>query len=147
MFVQSIRAFIIVAMSLTVIAGCERPISNSPTVGTVDLKVDFGSANKSSLTMAVPCSADSTVLSILDRAQNIGDLKFKSSGTGERAFVQSIDGVSNEGDSGSNWIYSVDGETGKTGAGVAKVAPQQAVEWKFGDLPADMKYAPDSPEF
>jgi len=137
----------IAVLLLSASAGCERPIPTGPVVGTVELTIDYGAAGKSRLTTAVPCSADSTVLSILERAQNIGDLKYTSSGTGERAFVQSIDGIDNEGAGGSNWIYSVDGETGKIGAGVARVAPQQAVAWSFGDLPADMKYDIDSPEF
>jgi hypothetical protein len=114
----------------------ERP-ADEVVAGTVELRVDY-SGEKKNRTFKVPCSADSTVFSILRRAKNMGDLDFDSQGSGTTAFVHSIDGVMNSGRRGNNWVFRVNDQLAKESCGSLAVAPGDVVEWKFGE------YEPDS---
>ncbi len=107
-------------------------------VGSVSLAIDFGSEQKSIKTDVV-CSPDTTVLEVLERAQNMNELKFEHRGSGETAFVTSIGGIKNEGAAGKNWIYFVNGETGDKSAGVFKLAPGDKVSWKYGTPPKELQ--------
>lgn len=100
--------------------------------GTVQLQVDF-SGEKKNMSVKVPCSADSTVFQILQRAQNQGDLDFDSQGSGGTAFVHSIDGVMNSGRRGKNWTFRVNEQLAKESCGSLAVVPGDVIEWKFGD--------------
>lgn len=53
---------------------------------------------------------------------------------GEAAFVESIDGVKNQGGGkeAKNWTYKVNGKRSPVGAGVQKLQPDDVVVWKFG---------------
>ncbi len=136
-------------LALLTFPGCDRgskaktadaPDGSKRGIGTVDLTVDFGSegGEKKPIDVAVVCSEDSTVLSILERAHNTGDLDLKFRGSGETAFVESISGVKNEGAGGQNWIFRVNGKTGDKSAGVYEVNPGDKVSWQFGELPEEL---------
>jgi len=99
--------------------------------GTVQLQVDF-SGEKKNISVKVPCSADSTVFQILQRAQNQGDLEFDSQGSGGTAFVHSIDGVLNSGRRGKNWVFRVNEQLAKESCGLLAVVPGDVIEWRFG---------------
>lgn len=107
-------------------------------VGTVSLKIDFGGDKKSEM-IDVVCSPESTVLSTLERAQNMNKLKVKFRGSGETAFVTSIGGVENEGADGQNWIFLVNDELGDRSAGVFEVQPGDTISWSFGDRPKELE--------
>ena len=108
---------------------------DAKVAGTVDLEIDFQSQEKTTIQVAVPCSADSTVFSILTRAQNLGDLKFESRGSGpESRFVTSIGGVENQA-AGDNWVFRVNGELADRGCGEFSVRPGDQVQWMFGKYP------------
>lgn len=134
-------SFWIISVASCFLAGCEDTGSgvavqnraDGKTVGTVQLEIDFNSQRRK-ISVDVPCSSDSTVFSILQRAQNIGDLKFDSTGTGERVFVSSIGGVENQA-AGDNWVYQVNGKLGDRSSGVYAVKPGDHVSWVFGDYP------------
>jgi len=125
------------------IAGCDSasapavktkpPVSKTGKV-TVQLEVDFQS-DRENIVVRIPCSEDSTVLTILARAQNIGDLEFTSIGEGETAFVTSIGGVENQAAAGDNWVYRVNDELGDKSCGVFSVKPGDEVLWVFGEYP------------
>lgn len=125
------------AILLTCLAlGCEQsqaPSSGSTSTessGTVDLKINF--RDREDIQVAIPCSSDSTVLSIMQRAQNIGDLSFTSRSAGETAFLSAIEGVENEGGGGDNWVFRVNGKLGDRSCGVFPVSPRDEIEWRFG---------------
>lgn len=101
--------------------------------GTVQLKIDFQS-DRELIAVTIPCSADSTVFSILQRAQNLGDLEFKASGMGTpvNVFVSSIAGVDGLGGNGDNWIFLVNGELGSQSSALSPVKPGDDVTWSFG---------------
>ncbi|MFK7769902.1 MAG: DUF4430 domain-containing protein [Mariniblastus sp.] len=117
--------------------GADTAVVDQPkgkVAGTVDLEINFNS-DKRTISASVPCSADSTVFTVLERAQNLGDVKFESRGSGETAFVNSIGGVENAGASGDNWVYRVNGELGDKSCGVYSVKPGDKIEWRFGKYP------------
>ena len=130
-------------ITISVISGCDSgpgtKTADTPKreIGTVDLAVDFGK-DKKPLSIAVVCSEDSTVLSTLERAHNMKELELEFRGSGETAFVESINGVKNEGAGGNNWIYRVNGKTGDKSAGIYKVDPSDKISWQFGEIPKEL---------
>lgn len=111
-------------------------------IGTVDLVVDFGAAAAENIRVQIPCSEDSTVLDILKRAELNGDLKLKSSGAGETAFVQAINGVGGARTPDQYWTYWLNGALAKTGSGVTEVDPGDEVQWRFGSAPPELAPSP-----
>lgn len=107
--------------------------------GTVRLTIDFRSAKHDhdleNIQVDIPCSADSTVLAIMQRAQNLGDVSLKYTGKGELVFVSAIGGVSNLGGGGDNWVFSVNDQLGDKSCGVFPVKPGDRVLWVFGKYP------------
>ena len=124
------------------LAGCGQPDTalldpeDAKVAGTVDLEIDFRSQEKEKIQVAIPCSADSTVFSILTRAQNLGDVEFESRGSGpDSRFVTSIGGVANQAAGGDNWVFRVNGELADRGCGELSVRPGDQVQWIFGEYP------------
>jgi hypothetical protein len=130
------QALFPIAILLTCLAiGCDKqvatPVETPPIAsGTVDLMIDF--RDRDDIMVAIPCSADSTVLSIMQRAQNIGDLKFTSRGSADTAFLTAINGIKNEGGGGDNWVFRVNGKLGDRSIGTFPVNPQDEILWRFG---------------
>ena len=127
--------------AVVMLAGCDQPDTalltpeDAKVAGTVDLEIDFQSQKKN-IQVAIPCSADSTVFSILTRAQNLGDVKFESRGSSpESRFVTSIGGVKNQAAAGDNWVFRVNGELADRGCGEFSVRPGDQVQWMFGKYP------------
>lgn len=82
---------------------------------------------------AIPFTDDMTVFDALTAAaKHARPLRFKHSGSGEFAFLTEIDGQKNEGVSGKNWTYKVDGERAKVGMGSMKLKEGSHVLWIFG---------------
>ena len=134
---------IVFAFALPLFAGCDKSTDRaaretSRDIGTVTLQVYFG-AGKTSKNCNVVCSPDSTVLMTLERAQQTGELKFESTGSGETTFVKSIDGLTNEGADGKNWIYRVNEKLGDKSAGIYKVSPGDIISWSWGAPPEELK--------
>ena len=129
---------------LTCTVGCQQtetaPLPKRQ-IGTVVLSVDFG-AEAESVRVQIPCSEDSTVLDILRRAELNGDLKLESSGAGETAFVQSINGVGGTNTPDQYWTYLLNGELAKTGSGVTEVDPNDEIQWRFGAAPPELDHSP-----
>lgn len=65
-------------------------------------------------------------------AKHARPLRFKHTGSGEFAFLTEIDGVKNEGASGKNWTYKVDGERAKVGMGSMKLKEGSHILWLMG---------------
>ncbi|MEO1619070.1 MAG: DUF4430 domain-containing protein, partial [Planctomycetota bacterium] len=62
--------------------------------------------------------------------RKIEDRQIEISGAGTTAFLQSIDGVGNEGSKG--WTFKVDGEFAMQGIGSTELNPPAEVIWSFG---------------
>ena len=126
-------ALIFCACAIGITIGCEESTPGSSlATGTVQLEIEFNSERKN-INVAVPCSVDSTVFTILQRAHNMGDLKFDSMGlTDDMKFVTSIGGVDNLNEQGDNWVFRVNGKLGDKSAGVYPVKPGDQIQWAFG---------------
>jgi len=128
---------LVVPGTIALVGGCDAGAGRSTTnrsLGTVPLEIDFGE-KKQTISVDVPVSADSTVLQIMERARNMGDLDFKSSGSGETAMILSINGVENEGANGNNWIYRVNGKVASKGCGVYAVQKGDKIRWAWEGYP------------
>jgi hypothetical protein len=68
----------------------------------------------------------------LTRETPRSERKFIIRGTGQSAFLDSLDGVKNEGADGRNWTYSVDRTTGDRSFAVYELRPGNRVLWTFG---------------
>lgn len=133
-FAASVTIFFIALVGCDTSTSVAEPETGSTSAGTVELEIDFQS-DQENISVRIPCSTDSTVWSILDRARNLGDVKFESRGEGETAFVTSIGGVENQAAAGDNWVYRVNGELGDKSCGVFSVKPGDQVLWVFGKYP------------
>ena len=139
-FINFVAAAIVTTL-LTTAIGCGSTTVEPPPkrqIGTVDLTIDFGGAGEN-VKVQIPCSEDSTVFEILRRAEMNGDIKLQSSGSGETAFVTSINGVGQQSAEGKYWTYRLNGELSKTGSGVTEVDPADDVIWRFGSAPPELK--------
>jgi len=135
------RLLISIFVASLFLVGCDRstdlPSETQGDIGTVALEVDFGD-DKPSKQIDVVCSPNSTVLLSLERAEQLDKLVFESKGSGETAFVTTIDGVGNDAQ-GKNWIYRVNGELGDKSAGILSVKPGDKISWIFGTPPAELQ--------
>lgn len=132
------------ALSIMINSGCwskpaEPPVVTEPRndqtrveIGSIDLQIVL--SDRERVQASLPCFEDSTVLSILEDARQIGLLSFKSRGSGETAFLESIQGLSNAGSGGDNWVYRVNDQLGDKSCGVYPVAPDDKILWSFGKV-------------
>lgn len=132
---------LICGWAVSLVIGCNRSSQtdleihdDGVIVGSIQLMIDFRS-QRENLSMTVPCAGDSTVLSILQRAQATGGLEFLYQGKAESAFVRSIGGVENLAANGNNWVYRVNDELGDRSCGAFSLNPGDHVLWVFGKYP------------
>lgn len=101
-----------------------------PAEKIVVLTIDFGDGMQKRFTQ-LPWSDKLTVLGALElAAKHPRGVKFTHRGVGETAFVDSIDGLKTD-PQGKAWIYSVNDRSGEKSAGIATLAPGDAILWKF----------------
>ncbi len=65
--------------------------------------------------------------------------KLEVQGSGESAFLASLDGVANEGADGRNWTYTVNGERGDRSFAIYGLRPGDRVVWTFGSQDESVK--------
>jgi len=100
---------------------------------TVVLSIDFGNGAKKEFA-ALPWQADMTVADLLEAAQNFQpSIQFTQIGTGERGFLNALDGLANEGAGGRNWLYQVDGQHAHVSFCLEKLEPGGHVLWVYAD--------------
>lgn len=73
-----------------------------------------------------------TVLDLLVKASEEKGFDIDYSGSGETAFVKSIDGLVGGQDGRGWWIYFVNNKLAQEGAGVVKLKNGDQVEWRLG---------------
>ncbi|MCB1305204.1 MAG: DUF4430 domain-containing protein [Leptospiraceae bacterium] len=76
---------------------------------------------------------EGTVLDLLLKTSSQGLLKFKYSGVGEKAFVESLQGVgpAGDGESGKYWIYSINGKLSNLGVGSQTIRGGDRLKWCY----------------
>ena len=96
----------------------------------MQLTVDF-SDRSGDIATELDLPKGSTVLNALETASNRQLLRIQFRGSGETAFVTSIDEIENEGAAGSNWVFYVNDELAKRGAGSFLLSNNDHLLWKF----------------
>jgi hypothetical protein len=59
-------------------------------------------------------------------------LSVDQKGSGQAAFLTSIDGVANQGADGKNWTFAVNGQSADRSFAVYELRPGDHVLWTFG---------------
>jgi len=102
-----------------------------PQGETVGLTIDFGNGSKQ-LFEALPWRAGLTVEDLMrEAARYRPSIHFTQHGKGETGFLQSIDGLKNQGTSGRNWMYEVNDRFAELSFCLQKLEPGDRVLWKF----------------
>ena len=98
---------------------------------TVKLTIDYGDGVQKTF-LNLEWKAKLTVFGALQAAEkHPRGIKIEHSGSGEAIFIKAIDNAANEGQGGRNWRYSVNGEGGRTSAGIAELKPGDQILWRY----------------
>lgn len=107
--------------------------SPQPEGQTVSLTIDFGNGATKEYA-ALPWQAEMTVADLLETAQSYRPgIQFTQIGSGETGFLSTLDGLSNEGAGGRNWLYRVDDRHAHVSFCLEKLQPGMHVLWSFTD--------------
>ncbi len=105
--------------------------SAEPHGETVALEIDFGNGAKKEFS-ALPWRAGMTVADLMLQAREFcPGIDFTQQGKGAGGFLTSVDGLRNQGASGRNWRYEVDGRHGEVSFSVQELQPGMHVLWEF----------------
>jgi len=97
----------------------------------VGLTIDFGNGSKQ-LFEALPWREGLTVEDLMHQAsRHRPGINFSQHGEGETGFLQSIEGLKNQGASGRNWMYEVNDRFAEMSFCLQKLEPGDRVLWKF----------------
>jgi hypothetical protein len=126
------RKFWIAIVVLAALAAGSSPGSGDETA-VVTLVVDFGDGFQKVFNR-ISWEEDLTVLAAMETVRDRPHgITFEYRGSGERAFLQSIDRQENEGTGKSkrNWLLHVNGELADRGFGVYALQPGDTATWMF----------------
>ena len=101
--------------------------AGSASAERVTLTIDFGDRGPRQAEVT-SWSEGMTVGDLLNRVRR---LSVAQQGSGASAFVTQINGVTNEGAGGRNWIYSVNGKAADRSLGIYELRPNDHVLWTF----------------
>ena len=102
-----------------------------PVENTVSLTIDFDDGSQLRFTRLAWHDEMTALGSLAAAAKHARGVEYKVRGTGSIAFVTEIDSLANEGGSGRNWMFKVNGKVSKVGAGSQEIKPGDQVEWLF----------------
>ena len=113
----------------------ETAANKSPSLAavgeTVSLEIDFGNGATQRFD-ALPWQPEMTVSKLMEIASQFRPgITFSQKGEGETGFLTAIEGLANEGATGRNWKYQVDGDHGQISYCLQNLTPGQHVLWKF----------------
>jgi hypothetical protein len=107
--------------------------SVQPQGETVALEVNFGNGARKVFD-ALPWRAGMTVADLLQAARDFRPgIQFTQQGEGAGGFLTALDGLKNQGASGRNWRYQVDGRNGEASFCLQELQPGVRVLWEFTD--------------
>jgi hypothetical protein len=107
-----------------------KPAAEMAAAGqVVTLAVDYGDGRREQFA-SIPWRQGMTVLDVTREAPRT-NAQLEIRGSGESAFVASIDSVANEGADGRNWMYSVNGKVGDRSSAIYELRPRDEVLWSF----------------
>ena len=98
--------------------------------GEVSITIQNGES-KSKLTVLV--AEKSNLLTIMEAQKAKQKLSFEVKGEGDMTFVESLNGVKNEGpgDDKHNWLFAVNGRLANQGIGQLQISAGDSVAWCF----------------
>ena len=90
-------------------------------------------ADRAAVQEQIPAEAGHTqsVLAYMQAMQKKGLVEFTSSGEGDMVLIESLQGLKNQGATGKNWLYAVDGKLANRGVATMTVAGGQRVQWCY----------------
>lgn len=104
-----------------------------PQGETAALEIDFGNGVRKEFA-ALAWREGMTVADLLTVASEFRPgVNFTVEGSGGGGFLTSLDGVKNQGGSGRNWRYQVDGRHGEVSFSLQPLTPGARVLWEFTD--------------
>jgi hypothetical protein len=106
-------------------AATDRPVTGK----TVSLTIDFGDGRPQEYE-PIAWRQGMTVYD-LTRETPRENRRLDVRGSGASAFLESLDGIANEGPAGRNWAYHVNGKPGDRSFGVYELQPGDQVLWRF----------------
>ena len=157
MIFRKFLPLILMLACIVSLVGCERSISRiqedstekASTPGTVSITIE--AASDSQITFEkVSVGSDATVLDAMEKARadtkNSGksessektedqtDLDFSFIGSGETAFLKSINGLENEGAGARNWMFKVNNTKGDRSFAAFKIKDGDKIVWQFKEF-------------
>ncbi len=122
------------ALVMTTAMADEPPqVGADPGSSTVCLTIDYGDGAQKRYP-EVPHEARMTVATALRYAKaHPRGIDYQLQGQGATSLLKQIDDVKNQGGSGRNWIYRINGKLGKTSFALAPLQPGDVVLWKFDE--------------
>lgn len=103
---------------------------------TITLVIEFGDRAKTKQFDDIKWKDKMTVLDAMNVVKDKSPgIEFVYGGKGRTALLTRIDDVKNEGASGLNWIFDVNGKLADRGFGVFSLQANDVVTWKFGKYP------------
>jgi hypothetical protein len=108
--------------------GPPAPVVNGVPQEKVELAIDFGGGRRKSFDGVVWHGG----MTVADAMNASSGVKITQKGSGQSAFVTSIDGVENQGADGQNWTYSVNSQIADRSFAVYELKPGDRILWTFG---------------
>jgi Domain of unknown function (DUF4430) len=111
-------------------AATSEPSAGATTGQTVQLVIQFADGNERH--DFIPWHDGMTVENLLASASRLPKgIHFAQQGSGESALLTEINGAANEGGSGRNWTYSVNGQEADRSFAIYQLHPGDHVLWTF----------------
>lgn len=94
----------------------------------IALTIDFGDGRPKNFE-AIAWRSGMTVADAMKAASGV---TFSQKGSGQSAFVTSIDGVQNQGADAKNWMYKINSKVADRSFAVYELKPGDRILWTFG---------------
>jgi hypothetical protein len=104
------------------------PVANGVPQEKISLTIDFGDGRPKNFD-AIAWRSGITVAEAMKAASG---MTVAQKGSGQSAFVTSIDGVQNQGADAKNWMYKINGKVADRSFAVYELKPGDRILWTFG---------------
>ncbi len=141
------RSSVIIAVGLCVLAlaggaAKDDKTSQNPAAAksntkkkTVRIEIDYSDGAQKILS-AIPWKPRMTLSDAMTyAAAHKHGIKIKTRGKGSIRFLEKIDDLANQGASGPNWVFRVNGKLGDRSYAITPLKPGDAILWKFDTYP------------
>jgi hypothetical protein len=109
------------------VTGQATPQQAAASAEHLSLAIDFGDGRREEFGGIVWHKG----MTIRDALQQAPEVTIGQQGTGASAFLTQINGVANDGATGRNWTYTVNGRRGDRSFALYELQPEDQVLWSF----------------